>query len=147
MTPAEAAFVLHIWERADLYEELFWRVGRIDGTAGYGAIIEVKLFALCNDWFFWATADCEEIVPADFPLLEATLTDLKAIDCEEYLPTLFASRKRHLRPQKPCYKSMPAEVVPLFDACCTKAQRAKADRDDFQWWVNLAHKVKATRDA
>lgn len=139
VTPEEAAFVLHLWDRADLYEDLMWRVDRTDGS------YDVRMHANCSDLFFWATADCEEILPADFPLLVQTLQDLEAVGCAYNLPELFAARKRKLRPQAPCYKHFEDAVKPLFDACCTTEERADADRKDQDWWIAFVHSQKAKK--
>ncbi len=140
MTPNEAVAVFAVFERGDDYESLIWRV---DAKPYYVPVI--KLFATCNDVFFWATADAEEITADDVPLLEACLADLEK--CGEswaiaYLAELFAARKRHLRPQKPFYKDMPADVAALFDACCTAEERAEAEKRDAAWWIAVAHKIK-----
>lgn len=134
MNPHEAVAVLDVFERADnMTEALIWR---IDMAAGP----DVRLHAMCNDFFFWATADAEEITAADLPLLKSCLADLKqADDATYYLGELFAARKRHLRPQKPCYKDMHPSVAALFDACQTEAERAEADRKDAAFWVSVAH--------
>jgi hypothetical protein len=138
MTPSEAAAVLSVFERADDYESLMWRVDmRPAPEPG------VKLFALCNDVFFWATADAEEIAAADLALLEACLADLAKAREPYYLAELFAARKRKLRPQKPVYKGMNEATAALFDACCTEEERAAAERKDAAWWIAVAHKVKA----
>ena len=140
MTPYEAAAVFAVFERGDDYESLMWRV---DTKTGMGR--NMRLYALCNDLFYWATADAEEITPADMPLLEESLTDLE--NCRDswaiaYLAELFAARKRKLRPQKPFYKDMPDDVAALFDACCTAEERDEAEKRDAAWWVAVAHKLK-----
>jgi hypothetical protein len=140
VTPNEAAAVFAAFERADDYESLIWRV---EMKPYYVPVI--KLFAMCNDVFFWATADAEEITLADVPQLEECLADLGK--CGEpwvtcYLPELFAARKRKMRPQKPFYKNMPEDVAALFDACCTAGERAEAEKQDAAWWVAVAHKIK-----
>lgn len=127
----DALRVLAVFEKADDYESLFWKV---EGS-------EIRLWAACNDWFFWATADGEEITPGDFPLLETTLDDLLRIGAAEYLSELYASRKRRMRPQSACYKDMPEAVKPLFDACSTPAERDAADKSHHDWWVTVAKKV------
>lgn len=136
VTPYEAAEVLSLFERADnMTEAVIWRV---DMTQGRNR--DIKLFALCSDFFAWATADLEEITKGDIPLLERCLRDLrKADDATYYLGELFAARKRRMRPQKPCYKDMEPSVAALFDACATEAERAEFDRRDAAFWANVAH--------
>jgi hypothetical protein len=150
VTPDQAAQVLALWEEADLYEDLFWRVTRTPQGLGLHKT-EVRLFAQCSDLFYWATADLEEIVPEDLPLLRSTLDDLKLVGATYYLNELFSCRKRKLRPQKPWYKhfeagpgALPAqpEVAALFDECCTEQEREKADQVDAAWWVGLARWAK-----
>lgn len=85
--------VLGVFHRADSYQSLMWRPTD-DGF---------RFFAMCSDTFAWGTADCERIEPADVPLLERCLNDLKAADpvlgeCD--LPELFAARKRGMRPMR-----------------------------------------------
>lgn len=138
MTPHEAAAVFAAFERADGNESLMWRVNMADEGR------DLKLFALCNDVFFWATADAEEITADDVPLLEECLADLdkcadRWVTC--YLAELFAARKRKLRPQKPFYKDMPEDVAALFDACCTAEERAEAEERDAACWIAVARKV------
>jgi hypothetical protein len=136
MTPSEAAAVLSVFERADDYESLMWRVDM-------GAGPDVKLFALCSDVFFWATSDAEEITAADLTLLEACLADLAKTGETYYLAELFAARKRKLRPQKPIYERMSEATAMLFDACCTAEERAEAEHKDAAWWIAVAHKIEA----
>jgi hypothetical protein len=136
MTPDQAMTVLRCWEQAGLYEDLFWRVTTTDG------VTSVVFLANCSDLFYWATADCEEITPEDFPLLEQTRVDLEAIGAAYVLNELFAARKRKLRPQKPCYKGWSPALAALFDACCTEEERAEADRRDRDWWVAFAYSQK-----
>jgi len=139
VTPNEAAAIFAVFEKADDYEALMWRVDMKPDVP------EIKLFAKCNDVFFWATADAEEITAADLPLLRSCLADLEKADAPYYLDWLFAARKRKLRPQKPCYKNMETDVAALFDACCTEAERADAEKRDAAWWVAFAHKIKDER--
>lgn len=137
MTPYEAAAVLSVFQAADDYESLMWRVDMSTSER------DVKLFALCNDLFHWAAADCEEIAAGDVPLLESCLADLRSTKEDWYFADLFAARKRRLRPQKPFYKEMSAATAALFDACCTEDERARADKRDAAFWSHVAAKVRA----
>lgn len=137
MTPHEAAAVLSVFQATDDYESLMWRVD-LSGE------VDVKLFALCNDLFHWATADFEEIAAGDVPLLESCLADLRATGEDWYFAELFAARKRKLRPQKPFYKEMNTATAALFDACSTEAERAEADKRDAAFWSHVAHKARAS---
>jgi hypothetical protein len=137
MTPYEAAEVFALFAEAEDFEGgLFWRVDMAPGTDR-----ETKLFAQCSDFFYWGTADLEEITVADIPLLRQSLEDLKAIGAEEELSTLFAARKRRLRPQRPCYKDFEPPVAALYDACCTEEERAAADKRDAAEWIAIAHRA------
>lgn len=110
--------VLRAFAEADCRGELFWAVQGDD----------VKLFADCSDWFYWATSDLEEITGADLALLQRCLADLRAIDATEWLAELFAARKRGMRPQRPVYTQSPnhdrpppiqpgTPIFDLFMAC------------------------------
>lgn len=137
MTPYEAAEVFALFAEAEDFDfGLMWRV---DMTPGRNR--EMKLFAVCSDFFFWATADSEEIAVDDIPLLRQALDDLKPLGTEYELGHLFAARKRKLRPQKPCYKDMDAGVAALFDACGSEGERAAADERDAAAWVAVAHQA------
>ncbi len=101
--------VLSIYARADCHNELWWRVD--DGL--------IRFFAICSDWFAWATADLEEITPDDLALLRQTADDLAAIDEGYHLSTLYASRKRQMRPMRQVYTDANAispAAAQLFDA-------------------------------
>lgn len=89
----------------------------------------------CNDLFYWASADGEEITPDNVQLLKDTISEMAQLEkrlCEgknykfccdnklhasEYAGTLFCCRSRKMRPQPPWYKSYPEYMHPLFDAC------------------------------
>lgn len=123
--------ILQVGWDADYHDFAFWRPDGPDDAW--------RAFAICNDTFAWATADCEEIEPEDVPLLRKCLEDLLAIEREHadkrmedmsrssrndlvataYLPALFAARKRGLRPMAACYEdenAMGPAVAALFDA-------------------------------
>ena len=97
---------------------------------------EVTFMVNCNDLFWWATADGEYITPDNLPILLKAVQDVRAAlgvpsepggadrerwerwyDAPSFAGELFAARVREMRPQRPCYKSYPPELVPLFDAC------------------------------
>lgn len=108
-----AVRILEIYARADVQDSLWWR--EKDG--------QIRFFAPCNDLFWWGTADLEEITSENVDVLEQTERDLCALEEAThgtqmvYLSELFAARVRRMRPQRPCYKSMPLDVAALFDAC------------------------------
>jgi hypothetical protein len=138
VTPYEAAEVLALFAEAEDFDNGVW--WRVDMTPGGNR--EMRLYAECNDLFFWATADAEEITVADIPLLRQALADLRAVDAEYELGHLFAARKRKMRPQKPCYRDKAPEVAALYDACCTEDERAAAGERDAAWWIAIAHKAR-----
>lgn len=82
----------------------------------------------CNDLFEWACADSEEITVADIPEYQKSIDDCRAISnpTTAYAGSLWACRKRGMRPQRPAYRQfnnpeIPALYLPrlveLFDAC------------------------------
>jgi hypothetical protein len=117
--------VLDIFWHADASSELFWRVD--EG--------ELTLYAMCSDWFHWASADLEPITPADVPLLKQTWADLLAIgrdDAERYLCGLYACRRRRMRPMVQVFTddhAAPPAVQALLAACGD--ERHLGDED---WW-------------
>lgn len=142
MTPDEAAEVLAVYERADLYEGLIWRV-----LAREGGGWNVRLHATCNDFFHYATADAEEITAADIPALRACIADLEMTGEPYYLPELFAARKRRLRPLPGKYEGMDEGTRLLFDAAGTEEERAEADRRDATFWAHVDQKIRDEKNA
>lgn len=85
----------------------------------HGEYAPVAFMVNCSDLFYWASADSEDVTPENISELEKAYSDAKAA-CEHgriYAQSLFACRMRKMRPQGACYKSYPAEMWPLFDAC------------------------------
>ena len=138
MTPYEAAEILALFAEAHDFDcGVMWRV-----DMSPGADRETRLFAECNDLFFWGAADAEEIAVDDVPLLRQALADLRPLRAQYEMGHLFAARKRGMRPQRPCYKDMDAAVAALYDACCTEEERAVADKHDAAWWAAFAYTQK-----
>lgn len=79
----------------------------------------VTIFINCNDLFYWATADCEEINSENIDSYDQCMKDADAVKefghC--YANALWCARQRGMRPQGACYKHYPKELWPLFDAC------------------------------
>jgi hypothetical protein len=69
------------------------------------------LMVNCNDLFYWACADAEEITLAELPALEQALQESPT-----HGDLLWCARKRQMRPQAPYYKGFTKEEVALFDA-------------------------------
>lgn len=94
----------------DFHDILWWRCEQG----------KFKWFINCSDMFYWATADCEEILPGDIPSFIETIEDTLALSDEYaycHAPELWVSRKRGMRPQGAYYKHFTPELARLFDAC------------------------------
>lgn len=88
----------------------------------------VQFYALCSDFFWWGTADAENITPDDLPLLEQAAADLAETGRGDvYVGELFCARKRAMRPQGAYYKYLPEETWLLFDACGPARERSIAN--------------------
>lgn len=108
----------------DQHDDLYFRTGQRFGGGSFAE--PASFFINCNDLFYWATADLEEITPENIDLLEQSFADAKAA-CqfgELYGGALFAARSRGMRPQQPAYAQYPAEMHPLFDAAGPVRDRA-----------------------
>jgi hypothetical protein len=67
----------------------------------------------CNDLFYWATADMEPIeTEADLE----SLAECLVID-DVYGPTIYACRRREMRPQNCVLRNTPGEIVPHLESC------------------------------
>jgi hypothetical protein len=65
-----------------------------------------KVYAVCNDLFYWATADLEEITEENLPEIRKAFADAIAAYPkfgEIYGLDLFCARMRHIRPQGAAY--------------------------------------------
>lgn len=118
-------------DTGDLWESFWWRTD--------GEYAPVTFFVNCNDLFYWACADGETLTPENLPALLTALEDVRraqglptgewprARDMKDgwdehwhsgsWAAQLFCARVRGMRPQRPCYRSMPEKLKPLFDAC------------------------------
>jgi len=100
-------------------ESLWWRT---DGNYS-----PVTMFVNCNDLFYWATADSEEIGLEDLDNLAQAVKDCDEAAKEAnpgsktlggfYGDILWCCRQRKMRPQKPYYKNIEKYLHPLFDSC------------------------------
>jgi|SRR5690349_21361769 len=107
----------------DDHPEFWWRTD--------GEYAPLTLFINCNDVFYWACADAEELTPENIHIYEKTYSDLDSIIPDEartkenqvdgpirdewlkrmtrrisimsHVDTLFCARIRGMRPQQPCY--------------------------------------------
>lgn len=96
----------------DYCRDVFWRAD--------GEYAPVTFMAICSDVFSWGCADCETITPENIEELERAFADTKAADPQLggiLATSLFCARVRKMRPQGAVYKSLPASLWPLFDAC------------------------------
>lgn len=101
--------VLTVADENDMHEDLYWRASP-DGA---------RFFVLCNDFFWWACGDLEQITPDNLALLEDSfrVTRPLGIAAECAAPLLFCARSRGMRPQGAYYKHLPESTWLLFDAC------------------------------
>jgi hypothetical protein len=114
----DAFRVLEVFAQADAHEALFWKFE----TAG-----ELKMFANCSDTFTWGSADLEEITPETVGVLEQAEKDLQGIAPRtgHFLPELYASRVRKMRPMRAYYRMVRSTypddaataMIELFNAC------------------------------
>lgn len=85
---------------------------------------ELQMLVICNDVFWWGTADLEAITADNVALLEQCFADVAAIQCpdkpwmvdQHRALTLFCARIRKMRPQGRLYDYIDKELHPLFDA-------------------------------
>ena len=74
---------------------------------------DLHVFVTCNDLFYWASADLEELGPSDVGLLVRCATDLEEADPEYgtcHVFELYCCRKRHMRPQYPFFRRYDSDV-------------------------------------
>ena len=108
--------VLRLQDEYDCYgEPLYWTC-----SSDYAPI---TFFVLCNDLFYWATADAEKLTLEDIPMLRQAILDVQAsgvydlrLDDYETGCALWCARKRKMRPQQPAYPK-DERLRALFDAC------------------------------
>ena len=141
---------------AGMFEHLDWRTDN--------EYAPITIWVRCNDLFYWACADSEELTPENLAELKKAVDDvalaLNAVDPrslprgEEFnheewskaydlwkkvgvsASDLFCCRMRKMRPQTPYYdeRYMPEVLKPLFDAC--GPSRESGDED---WWTDKAY--------
>ena len=95
----------------DSPDGLWWRMD--------GEYAPITFFVNCNDFFWWGTADSEQITLDNLQILEQSREDAKSFADNGQLwgDLLFCARVRGQRPQGAYYASIPVELWPLFDAC------------------------------
>jgi hypothetical protein len=101
----------------DLCDSVWWRVDN--------EYAPITFFVNCNDLFWWATSDAEKITPENISVLEQSIAE-----CGEHAlegVELFCCRVRKMRPQGCCYKKIPRELWPLFDAAGPERDQKELD--------------------
>jgi hypothetical protein len=111
---------------ADCHDGFWWR-------ANEPQYEPFKILINCNDLFYWACADCEEVTPENLDVLEGALRDIRVFYERWYRHKgdkaneppfvsmsdallLFCCRVRNMRPQGAWYDAFPPGVDALFDA-------------------------------
>lgn len=110
--PPHTADVLVLFgfpDGADVHGGLFWRT---DGG-------RVMFYADCSDTFAWGSADAEEILEGDVPLLRECFADVSRHGVEWLLSVLFAARKRGTVPPDWWFRSEPDVPRALFDGAAS----------------------------
>ena len=92
--------LLTIAARYDAMDTLFWNE-------------ELEFSVICNDIFWWGTADLEEITEETIDDFETALIDGGIA----WGATLYCARMRKMRPQGAMYEHINKDVWYLFDAC------------------------------
>ena len=90
--------VMKLMSLYDDRDSLFWRWDEDEK--------EMMLYVMCNDLFYWATADLEQITHENVDLLKQSYVDCKIaneITGVTYATQLFACRVRGMRPQGAAY--------------------------------------------
>lgn len=124
-----------VLDDADQHDGFWWR-------ANEKQYEPFKILINCNDLFYWACADCEEVTPDTLSVFEQSIRDVYALHdrwgkwltatrddmskrddptAPPYIDTslgllLYCARVRKLRPQGAYYGTFPPEVAALFDA-------------------------------
>ncbi len=97
--------VLKLVAKYDITQELYWNE-------------DLKFWIICNDFFFWGSADGEDINNReDLELLEQSLRDSKYSGA-----LLYCARKRKMRPQGAYYTYIDKEDWGLFNDCGDKRE-------------------------
>jgi len=114
--------VLRLCIKYDITDELFWCIDKETN--------KIKVMVNCNDVFWWATSDGEEITPDNLCELKKAIDDVNSIDNVigiVYTGMLFAARIRKIRPQGAAYPEE-KKFWPLFDMC---GKERPIDKDAF----------------
>ena len=111
--------VLGLLAETDCYDGSIW--WRCDNEYA-----PITFWVMCNDLFYWATADGQRLNPEDLPALRQAIADSTEIDrhCADWGFLLWVARKRGMRPQQPAYPK-DERLRALFDACGPERSRAE----------------------
>jgi hypothetical protein len=113
------AFILRVFRASTSAHDFIGSSGDLCWRTD-GEYAPVTFFFNCNDLFYWACADCEDLTPENIDVWEQAIADCKAAN-ETYgtiwADSLFCCRVRGERPQNCCYPKDHPELWPLFDAC------------------------------
>ena len=102
MTDSEIKTLLVLLARYDAHDCVFWNT-------------HLKFLANTSDFFFWGTADAEEITGEDLADLEQAFEDVKAVSIYEFYGVLlWAARKIKMRPQRPQWINLEPPLQALF---------------------------------
>lgn len=102
--------ILRLFAEFDIHDCLWWCF-----PAGPD---EPKFLVNCNDLFYWATANAEEVTAETLPDLRRAIEECLVVDpvCGALDGVnLYAARRRKTRPQNCCYSEC-KDLWPLFDA-------------------------------
>lgn len=115
MPDFDPAFVQRVLDMfQDSPDDLWWARDGKSTKSG-----RMRFYVKCNDTFYYACTDFEEITPDNIDLLEQTFAECVALgnhaDC--YAPTLFVARVRKMKPlpEVLAYQSC-QPLVALFNA-------------------------------
>lgn len=84
------------------HSDLFWRIGPESA---------IRFFINCNDEFYWATSDVEQVLPGDLESLAKAYADARDALCEYYGGLLWVARKRNMRPQGPYFQYFTTDAL------------------------------------
>lgn len=79
---------------------------------------EFEFVVLCNDLFWWGTADVEPLTEESMDLMKKSMEDGGIA----YGHLLYCARKRKMRPQGAYYAHIDKELHHLFDECGPKRE-------------------------
>ena len=111
--------VLRLQNEYDCYgEPIYW--------ATHEDYAPITFFVLCNDTFYYSSADAERITPEDMSMLRQAIADVEAtgayelrLDAYETGCELWVARKRKMRSLRAAYLK-DERLRALFDACIPK---------------------------